>query len=98
MGGEQVDDQVTDGVPPSVGATDHEEDGKTLVRRIVGLSNGRGGNGICGYPPHLIIHQEAADNRSVEGGLSSCLCILHRGGEYAGDNPDGALVGSRRDK
>ena len=64
----------------------------------MGVSICRGGDGIRGAPPHLSIHKEAAYNHSGYGSLSVCICIVHGGEEDAGDNPDGALVVSRRGK
>ena len=39
-----------------------------------------------------------ADNHSGEVGLPACICTVYRGRENAEDDPDGALVGSRRGK
>ena len=60
------------------------------------VSSGRGGDGLCWDPPHWCIHKEAVHKHSVEGGLQSCVCIVHGGGDDSGDETDGALVGSRR--
>ena len=98
MGGDQGDVQGPDGVPPSGGAMDHGDDGETRGRRRVGVSSGRGGDGLCRDPPHHGIHQETTDDHSREGGLPARICTVHGGGEEAGDDPDGALVGSRRSK
>ena len=69
LGGDQVDAQGPDGIPPSGGATNHGYGGETWGRRRVGLSSGRGGDGICRAPPHQSIHKESGDKHSVEGGL-----------------------------
>ena len=73
LGGDQGDDQGTDSVPLSDGTTDHRYDGKTWGRRRVGVSSGRGGDGIRGVPPHWSIHQEVVDDHNIEGGLTDCL-------------------------
>ena len=44
------------GVSPSGGAMDHRDDSKKLGRRRVGVSSGRGGNGLRGDPPHQSIN------------------------------------------
>ena len=49
-------------------------------------------------PPHQSIHKEAIGKHSGEGVLPACICNVHRGGENAGDEPDGAMVGSRHGK
>ena len=64
-----------------------------MKRRRVGVPIGRGGDGSRGDPPHWGLHQEAAYDHSVEGGLSSHLCTVHRGGTDAGDERVGAMVG-----
>ena len=46
----------------------------------------------------MSILKEAAENHNREGVLSACICTVHGGGDNAGDDPDGALVGSRRGK
>ena len=71
---------------------------KTWVRQRVGVSIGRGGDGIHGDLPRRSIHKEAADDHIGEGGLPDCLCVLHRGGADARDKLDSALVGSRGGK
>ena len=78
--------------------TDHGDDGKTWRRQRVGLSSGIEGDGLRGDPPHQSIHKEAEDKNIGEGGLMSCICIVYGGRENSGDNPDGALVRSRRSK
>ena len=98
LGGDQGDAQGPNGIPPYIGSMDHRDDGKTWDRRIVGVSNGIGGDGLCGDPPHWIIHKEAADNHSVEGGLPACICTVRRGKDNSGVEPYGAPVGSRRSK
>ena len=98
LGGDQEDVQGPDSISPSVGATDHGDDGKTWGRWRVGVSRGRGGNGIRGDPPHRSIHQEVADDHIVEGGISACIFIVHGVGEDSRDDPDGVMVGSRRVK
>ena len=95
---EKGDTRGPDSIPTSVGATNHGGDGETWRRGIVGISRGRGGDGLCGAPPHRSIHKKAADSQSREGGLTACLCIVQRGREGAGDDPYGALVGSRQGK
>ena len=49
LGGDRGDSQDPDRVPPSVGATDHDDGGKLWGRQIVEVSSGRRGNGLCGY-------------------------------------------------
>ena len=98
LGGDRGDAQGSVSVPPSGGATDHGDDGGTWGRRRVGVSIGRGGDGLHGDPPNRSINQESEGNHSGEGGFPSCLYILHGGGEDDGDDPDGTLVGSRRIK
>ena len=93
MGYDGVDDQGTGGVQPPGGATDHGDDGKTWGRRGVGLSSGRGGDGLSGDPPHQSIHKEAADNHSGEGGLPPHICTVHGGIADAEDELFGAMVG-----
>ena len=65
---------------------------------MVGISSGRGGDGICNTQPHESIHKETADDHSGAGGLLDCLCIVPGGIEDAGDELDGTLVRSRRGK
>ena len=72
--------------------------GETWVRLRVGVSSGRGGNGIRRDLPHWSIHQEEADGHSGEGGLLYGICNVHGGGEDAGDNTDDALSRLRRSK
>ena len=98
IGDDQGDAQGPDGVPPSGSATDHGDDGEMWGRLRVGVSSGRGGDGLRGTPPHQSIHKETTDYHSGEGGLTSCICTVNGGGEYYGENTDGALVGSRRIK
>ena len=98
LGGDWGDAQGPDGIPPSGGATYHGDDREMWGRQRVGVSNGRGGDGISEDPPHRSIHKEAGDNHSREFGLPACLCIMHGGGENYGDNIDDTLVGSRRGK
>ena len=98
LGGDWGDAQGPDGVPSSGGATDHGDDGKTQGRRRVGVPISRRGDGSLGVPTHHSVYQEAADNHIGEGGLPPRLCTVHRGGTDAGDEADGALVGSRRGK
>ena len=100
LGGYWGDAQGTDDVPPSGDAMDHGDDGETRGRRRVGVvvSIVRGGNGLCGDPPHWGIHQNTADDHIGEGVLLARLCTVHGGGEDSGHDPDGALVGSRRGK
>ena len=62
----------------------------------MGVSRGIEGNVRRGDPPHRSVHQEEADDYSIEVGLLPCLCTANGYGEDAGDEPDGALVGSRR--
>ena len=64
----------------------------------MGVSSGRGGDGNRGVPPHWGVHKEASDNHDREVGPLAGICILHGGGKNAGDEPDGALVKSRRGK
>ena len=59
----------------------------------MGVSSGRGGDGLHGDTIHRSIYQETADNPSGEGGLLACLSNVHGGGDDDGDNPDGVLVG-----
>ena len=60
MGGDRGDAQGHDGIPPLDSATDNGDDGERWVRRIVGVSSGSGGDGICRDPPHRIIHKECS--------------------------------------
>ena len=62
------------------------------------MSSSRGGDGLSRAPPHWSIHKKAADNRSGEGGLPVCICTVHGAGDNADDDPDGALLVSRRGK
>ena len=48
VGGDRGDAQGPDRIPPSGGALDHGDDGKTWGRRRVVVSRGRGGNGLRG--------------------------------------------------
>ena len=98
MGGDQGDAKGPDGLPPLGSATDHGDDGEMWGRLRVGVSSSRGGNGLRGAPPHRSINQEMADKHSGQGGLSAHLYTVHVGVEDARDDPDGALVGSRRGK
>ena len=98
LGVDQGDAHGPDSVTPTSGATYRADDGEMWVRQRVGVSNGREGDGICGDPPYQIIHQETTDDHSGEGGMPANLYNVHRGGEDARDKPDGALVGSTRDK
>ena len=98
LGGDRGDYQGPDGIPPAGGAKDHGGDGTVRVRWRVGVSIGRGGDGRCEAPPHWSVHQEVTDNHSVEAGLPPRIYTVHRGIEDAGDDPDGALVGSIRGK
>ena len=77
---------------------DHGDDIETWGRQIVGVSRGRGDNGLSGDPPHQSIHKEATYNHSGEVGMLDCICTVHGGGKNAGENLDGALVESRRSK
>ena len=77
------------------GVTDLGDDNKIGNRRRVGVSSGRGGDGLPGDPPHRSIHKEASENHIGKGGLTACICIVHRGGDNARDEPDGVLIGSR---
>ena len=54
---DRVDSQVPDGVPPSVGAADHKDDGETRGRRRVGVPISRRVNGSSGDPLHMGVHQ-----------------------------------------
>ena len=98
LGGEWECAQGTDGVPPLVGATDHGNDGETRGRWRVGVPSSRGGNVCHGDPPHRGVHQEAADDHIEEVVLSPRLCTVHGRGKFHGDEPDFALVVSRRGK
>ena len=95
LGGDRGDAHVTGGVPPSGFTTDHGDDGETRGRQRVGVPIGRGGYGRRGDSSHRGVHKEAIDDHNGEGGLSSCLCNVYRGGADAGDGPVGAIVGSR---
>ena len=77
------------------GATDHEDDDETRVRRRVGVPISSGGDGSCGAPPHQGVNQKASDNHRGEGGLPPRLCTVHGGGADAGDYPIGDMVRSR---
>ena len=98
MGGEGEDSQGPVGVPPPGGATYHRDDSETRGRNRVVVTPSGGGNVSCGAPPHQGVNQKASDNHRGEGGLPPRLCTVHGGGADAGDEPDGALVGSRRGK
>ena len=98
LGGNRVYAQGPGGVPPSVAATDHGDDGKTRGRRIVEVPIDSGGNGRCGSPPHWGVHQEAEENHIGEGGLTPCLCNVHKGGTDARNKPVGVVVGKRHNK
>ena len=80
LGGGRGDAKGPDSISTSGGATDHGDDGETWVRRRVGVSSNRGGDGLRRAPPHWSIHKEATDNHIREGGLPACICIFHRGG------------------
>ena len=96
--GDWGDAQAPNSVTPLVGATDRGNDGKKWGRRRVEVSIVRGGDGLRRDPPQRSIHKEVAYDHRGEVGLPACLCILHVGREDTGDDPDGALVGSRRGK
>ena len=64
----------------------------------MGVYSRRGGDGLSGAPHNRSIHKEAAENHSREGGLPTCVCTAHGGGENTRDEPNGALVVSRRGK
>ena len=64
----------------------------------MGVLIGRGGYGIHGDPPHQGVHQEAAYDHIREGVMPPYLCTVHGGGLDVGDEPVGAMVGSRRGK
>ena len=59
------------------------------------LSSGRRFYGLSGAPPYRSIYKL---NHSGEGGLLATICNVHGGVENYGDDPDGALVGSRLGK
>ena len=69
LGGDWGDDQSPGGVPPLVRATDHMDDENMWGRQRVVLTLGSGGNGIRGAPHHQGVHQEAAGDHIIEGGL-----------------------------
>ena len=98
LGSDRGDAQGTGGVPPSGGATDHGYDGETRGRLRVGAPIDSGGDGNRWASPHWIVHQEAKEDHSGEGVLPPHLCTVHGGGADAGDEPVGAMVGSRRGK
>ena len=98
LGGDWGNVQGPDKISLSSGTTDHGDNGKTWGRQRVGLSSGRGGDGLRGAPPHNSIHKEAAYNHIGEGGLPAFILNVHGGRENAGDYTDGALVGSRGGK
>ena len=54
LGCDQGDAQGPDGFSPSVGMTDHGNYGETWCRRIVGLTIGRGDNGIREDTSHKV--------------------------------------------
>ena len=62
------------------------------------VSIGRGGDGLCGTPPHWSIHKESADTHSGEAGLPACICTLHGGVDNSRYEPEGVLEGPRRGK
>ena len=92
MGGDQGYSQGPDDVSPLGDTTDHRDDGKTWGRRRVGVFSGRGGDGICRFPPHQSIHQEATYNHSGEGVLSSYICIVHGVRADDGDKTYGSKI------
>ena len=98
LGGDWGYDKGPSRVTSLFGATDHGDDGKTRGRRGVGVPSGRGGDGCRRAPSHKSVHKEAAENDRRESGLLPRLCTVHGGGADAGDEPDRALVGSRRGK
>ena len=73
---DQVDAQGPGGVSPSVGATDHGDNGKTWGRQRVGVTSGSEGDVSHGAPTHRGVHQEAVDNHSRKGGLPPRLCTV----------------------
>ena len=56
LGGDRGDAQGPDGIPPSGDATYNGDDVEMWGRQILGISSSRGGNGLCGDPPHKSIH------------------------------------------
>ena len=98
LGGDWRHNQGPDGVLPSSVETDHRDDRKTWGRQSVVVPISRGSDGSRRDPPHQGVHQEAVDEHSGEGGLPPRLCSVYRGGADDGDNPVGAMVGSRRGK
>ena len=64
----------------------------------MGVPLSRGGNGRHGYPPHRVIHQEAAGDHSRKGGLPTHILAAHGSGADAGDEPVGTIMGPRRGK
>ena len=69
LGGDRVDAQGPDGIPPSGGATDHRDDGETRFMRRVGVPIGRGVDGSRRARPHWGVHKEAEDDHSREVGI-----------------------------
>ena len=64
----------------------------------MGVPSGILGDGRRGDPPHRNVHQEATYEYRREGGISTRICTVHGGGANSGDEPVGAMVGSRRGK
>ena len=64
----------------------------------MGVPSGILGDGRRWDPLNRSVHQEATYEYRREGGISTRICTVHGGGADAGDEPDGALVGSRRGK
>ena len=98
LGVDRLDAQCPGGVLPLDRARDHRDDGKTRGMLIVVVPIDSGGNGRCGSPPHWGVHQEAEENHIGEGGLTPCLCNVHKGGTDARNKPVGLLVGKRHNK
>ena len=95
LGGDRGYDQGPDVVSPLGGATDHGDNRKMWVRRIVGVSSGGGGGVIIRAPPNKSIHKEEACDHIGEGVPLAGMYTVNGGGEDARDDMDGALMRSR---
>ena len=52
----------------------------------------------AGLQPIRVFIKRRKINKSGEGGLTPRICTVNSGGANSVDDPDGALVGSRRGK
>ena len=98
LGGDWRDDQGPFRVPPSVRVKDHGDDKKKRGKRRMRIPIGKGGDGSRGAPPRVGVHQEPSEKNIREDGLPPHLYTVYGGGADDGDEPAGAMVGSRRGK